>query len=188
MREKFLNARHWQIFLITFAIPFFLQMAVVPVLLVTEIPWIMLFVMPVVVILYLGSFMGWLWSMAIGLQKKMPSGVTMKVKRFQYFFFFPIIYLPLLVVSIIYFSGTLAMSGGEPELGSIWLFLSIIVPLHFFAMFCMFYCLYFVSKTIRTVELQREVTFSDYAGEFFLLWFYPIGVWFVQPKVNALAG
>ena len=25
-------------------------------------------------------------------------------------------------------------------------------------------------------------------GEFFLLWFYFIGIWIVQPKVNRLAG
>lgn len=25
-----------------------------------------------------------------------------------------------------------------------------------------------------------------FAGEFFLLWFHPIGIWFIQPKVNAI--
>ena len=186
MREKFLNAKHWQIFLITFAIPFFLQIIMVPVLLLTEIPSIMLFVMPVVVLLYLGSFMGWVWSMAIGFHDQIPLNVILSVKRFKYFFFFPVIYLPLLVVAIIYFAGYLAGSGAAPTFFSIGLLFTVITPLHLFSMFCMFYCLYFVSKTIKTVELQREVTFSDYAGEFFLLWFYPVGVWFIQPKVNEL--
>ena len=54
-------------------------------------------------------------------------------------------------------------------------------------MFCMFYMLYFTSKTIKTVELQREVTFGEFIGEFFALWFYIIGIWFIQPKVNKLA-
>ena len=62
----------------------------------------------------------------------------------------------------------------------------VIFPLHMFAMFAIFYCLYFVAKTYKTVELQRTVTFSDYAGEFFLFWFFPIGIWVIQPKINAM--
>jgi len=53
-------------------------------------------------------------------------------------------------------------------------------------MFCIFYCLYFVAKALKSVELQREVTFNDYAGEFFLFWFSPIGVWVLQPRINKL--
>ncbi len=64
--------------------------------------------------------------------------------------------------------------------------LAIIMPLHFLAMFCMFYNLYFAAKTIKLAELQRQVNFGDYAGEFFLMWFFPIGVWWLQPKVNRL--
>ena len=44
--------------------------------------------------------------------------------------------------------------------------------------------LYKAAKTIKTVELQKKVTFSDFAGEFFLLWFSPIGIWILQPKIN----
>jgi hypothetical protein len=64
--------------------------------------------------------------------------------------------------------------------------MAIIIPLHLFSMFCIFYCLYFVSKTFKTAELQRQTTFSDFAGEFFLLWFYPVGIWIVQPKINKM--
>jgi len=50
----------------------------------------------------------------------------------------------------------------------------VIVPLHFFAMFCLFYDLYFVSKSLVTAETRRPVTFYDYAGPFFLIWFFPM--------------
>lgn len=59
--------------------------------------------------------------------------------------------------------------------------------MHLFSMFCLFYCLYFVAKTIKTAELQKETSFGDFAGEFFLIWFYPIGIWFIQPKINRIA-
>lgn len=60
------------------------------------------------------------------------------------------------------------------------------VPLHLFSMFCIFYCLYFNAKALKTVEWQNTVTFSDFAGEFFLIWFFPIGVWIIQPRINKL--
>jgi len=53
-------------------------------------------------------------------------------------------------------------------------------------MFCLFYCLYFVAKTLKTVELQREVSFNDFIAEFFLTWFFPIGVWILQPRINKM--
>ena len=62
---------------------------------------------------------------------------------------------------------------------------AIIIPLHLFSMFCIFYL---IAKTIKTAELQRKVGFGDFAGEFFLLWFYFIGIWINQPKVNKLYG
>ncbi|WP_101311729.1 hypothetical protein [Labilibaculum manganireducens] len=85
----------------------------------------------------------------------------------------------------IMFSGAF---GGEqePSGGLIGGLVGIIVPLHLFSMFCIFYCLYFVAKTFKTVELQREVSFFDFAGEFFMIWFFPIGIWIVQPKVNKM--
>jgi hypothetical protein len=76
---------------------------------------------------------------------------------------------------------------GGPDFDQLVWLPAIILPLHLFAMFCIFYCLYFVAKTIKTAELQREVSFSDFVGEFFMLWFYPIGIWILQPKINQIA-
>jgi len=53
-------------------------------------------------------------------------------------------------------------------------------------MFCIFYSLYFIAKELKSVELQKPVTFSDFAGEFFLLWFFPIGIWIIQPRINKI--
>jgi len=63
---------------------------------------------------------------------------------------------------------------------------AVIFLLHFFAMFCLFYDIYFVSQNLAMVETGKEVTFYDYAGRFFLMWFFPIGVWYIQPRVNRL--
>jgi len=41
-------------------------------------------------------------------------------------------------------------------------------------------------KTLNSAEMQKEAHFSDYIGDFFLLWVFPIGVWFIQPRINSL--
>jgi uncharacterized RDD family membrane protein YckC len=53
-------------------------------------------------------------------------------------------------------------------------------------MFCMLYLLYFVSKNLVLAETRKPASFPDYAGPFFLIWFFPIGIWFTQPRINRL--
>ncbi len=145
---------------------------------------------PVLMIILAGTFFGWFWSIAIGLQSKVPANVKMKTGKFKVFFFIPLTYL-LLISTVIWtaVSGLSGMveSGNQLDIGQIGSLMAIVVPLHLFSMFCIFYSLYFVAKTFKTVELQRETTFSDFAGEFFMIWFYPIGIWIIQPKVNRMA-
>jgi hypothetical protein len=50
----------------------------------------------------------------------------------------------------------------------------------------MLYSLYFVAKTIKTAELQKECTFKDFTEEFILILFYPIGLWIIQPRINKI--
>lgn len=44
----------------------------------------------------------------------------------------------------------------------------------------------FFAKTISTVDTKRAVTFYDYAGNFFMLLFFPFGVWWLVPKIRSL--
>jgi hypothetical protein len=186
MIEKFLKAKHWQIFMVTFGLPFLIQIIMMPMTMMENDPMMIMKVFPIIMILFVGGFMGWFWSIGVGLQSKVPSGVTMKIKKFKSFLIIPLIYMLLISISMgSMFSGVIA-GGEEPSGGLIGGIVGIIVPLHLFSMFCIFYCLYFVAKTFKTVELQREVSFSDFAGEFFMIWFFPIGIWIVQPKINKM--
>lgn len=80
----------------------------------------------------------------------------------------------------LFFNWFLATLTGEP--GE----LSWIVPLHFLATVALFYVLAATAKRFKIAVHQRPINFSSYIGTFFLLWFFPIGIWFLQPKVNAL--
>lgn len=66
--------------------------------------------------------------------------------------------------------------------------LPLVVAMHLLAMVAIFYVLGFTARNLILAERQSPVSFFDYSGPFFLLWFFPIGVWFVQPRVNRLVG
>jgi hypothetical protein len=198
LTERFLKAKHWQLFLLIFGIPMIFQFFMMGTM-ITHIAGNAnpdpLFIFnyfkffPIVMIIFTSVFFGWFWSIAIGLQSKIPANIKMKTGKFKIFFFIPITYLLLFSVFIgIAMNGLPGMiaDGNQPNFGLVISFIAVIFPLHFFSMFCIFYSLYFVAKTFKTVELQRETTFSDFAGEFFMIWFYPIGIWIIQPKVNKM--
>ncbi|MFB6341172.1 hypothetical protein ACE1ET_05600 [Saccharicrinis sp. FJH62] len=193
MTERFLKAKHWQIFLLTFGIPFVMQI-VMMITMMSEIisnpqappaDFIehMRFI-PIIMFVFAAIFYAWIWSVATGLQNKLPEGVTMKVNRFKVFFFIPMVYLLLLILAISIFFGDLTAMETEPDPVKILTLVLSLLPFHFFAIFCILYIQYFAAKTIKTIEYQREVSFGDFIGEFFLIWFYPIGIWFLQPKIN----
>jgi len=191
--EIFLRAKHWQLFIFTFGIPLVLQIFLMANIFSsllhnpTHNPMVVFSyfkIIPVILIFSMGTLFGWFWAVATGLQKMIPAGVTMKISLFKVFFFMPLIYILLIVIGAMFLMN---LNLGDIKDPTVFLLVfAIIFPLHFFSMFCIFYCLYFVAKTIKLVELQRDVIFSDYMGEFFLTWFFVIGVWIIQPRINKM--
>lgn len=198
LTREFLKAKHWQLFLLLVGLPmvaqFFLLTSFVASMTSggfpdTSIVSPTFFAFPLLAALALGVMFGWLWSVAIGLQPKIPSHISMKVPKFKVHFFIPLVYTFTLLVGMTIFMRlpfTPEESDSQFNSGFDSLFMLIIIP-HLLSMYCLFYCLYFTAKTMMTAELQRETSFSDFAGEFFLFWFHPIGVWVIQPRINKMA-
>ena len=192
MIERFLKAKHWQLFILISGIPFALQsifmFSIFSHLETNTNPNLdkvfdnMKFA-PMIMLVFIAIIFGWLWSVAIGLQKKVPDNITMKVKKFKIFFFIPIVYILCLMFFMTFVMNGL-IDGGEPNAGLIRGIVFVIVPIHLFSIFGIFYTFYFAAKTIKTVELQREVKFSDFGSELVMIWVFPVGIWLIQPKIN----
>lgn len=187
MTKLFLKAKHWQIFLLTFGIPFIIQI-IFMVTMVTkmisnhnadpfDIVGSMMKYYPILVFLLVFFYYGWYYAVATGLQRLIPDKLKLKTATFRFLFFFMIIYLICFITLIMFLFGK---KDFNPML------FIMIVPFHLFVMFCVFYCIYFVACSIKTAELKRKVTFSDYALEYFLIMFFPIGIWIIQPQINKL--
>ena len=174
----FLRAKHWQIFLLLVGVGFVGDIvAIASSMSVTaqspegfgKIGLPLGFVMA----LFMFCFLGWFWSMGSFLSSIVQPSLRLKMGFFRFALVYPGLYI--FVFMALFLSTTT-----NPAL------LAIIFPLHFLAMFCMFYDLYFVSKSLVLAETNKPASFYDYAGPFFLIWFFPIGVWFTQPRINRL--
>ena len=196
MIDKFLKAKHWQLFLLTFGIPMIFQFIMMDSMisnigteskseLIMTSDYMNFF--PIIVIIYMGVLFGWFWSISIGLQTKIPRNIKMKTKKFKIFFFIPLVYIFFISLFIGGVFSGIKLNGTEPSVGYVIGMIGIILPLHLLSMFGIFYSIYFVAKTLKTVELQKEVNFGDFASDFFILWFYFIGIWIIQPKINKIA-
>ena len=107
--ERFLRAKHWQLFLLTFGIPMIFQFIMMGTMAASlalgtdpnPSTFFNLFaVFPILMAIFVGTFFGWFWSIAIGLQDKIPMNIKMKTGKFKVFFFIPIIYILLFSISI----------------------------------------------------------------------------------------
>jgi len=113
----------------------------------------------------------WIWATGSFLSSLQQASLSTNLKIFRLSLVFPLPYICLFF---------LVFQSSHPE----WFI--VIFPLHLAAMSCIIYLMYFVSKNLSQVEIGRSATFSDCAGYFFLIWFYPIGIWIIQPKINRL--
>ncbi len=207
MIQLILKTKHWQLFILTFVIPMIAQftfMAVFMYKLINSIPDLKseitnganqlhpfkmmgnMTYLPIIIILLSSIYYAWIWAIAIGLKNKLQEHLQMKTIKFKIFFFFPLI--SVLIISYFFFHVFSSFDTKTLESNPFYmmkLFL-IVLPLQLFNVFCVVYINYFAAKTLKSIELGRRAIFSEYIGEFFLIWFYPIGVWILQPRINRI--
>ncbi len=179
--NQFLALKNWQLFWLLVGIPFLVQLGAFVASLSGNGSVVPFYFLSIIMVLMIGLFFGWFYTLGTNLHKKLPRTVTMNLNMFKIFLFIPVIYI---LFSFVFMSGldSNISSNGQPDFG----IFAWIVTLHLFSMFCIFYCLYFNAKALKAVELQRPVSFSNFAGELFLFWFFPIGIWIIQLRINKL--
>lgn len=170
-----LRLKHWQLFLITWGIPFAMN------LYTSSNPQLMVKLFPVMMLLFTLGIFGWIWAISTELHKKLPAAVNLNINFFKLIFSVPIVYM--LVLTFWMFYRFYFRFNEYPNLGPV---IFIIVFVHLVSMVCILIGLRFAAQTFRSVELGRLARFNEYATEFFFLWFSPIGYWILQPRLNKL--
>jgi len=159
----FLTAKHWHIFVLLFAIP---QVACFAAMVSMQ----NMFFIGATVAFGL-CLLTWYWWLGSFLSEELKTQFQIKTGLFYFAVLVPVVYIPI-------FFWFVLRSGNDAAM--------VIVPLHLLAMACVLYVLYFVSRNLVMVETGKPASFSDYVGALMLFWFFPVGVWFIQPRVNRL--
>ncbi len=184
--NRLLKAKHWQIFTMLIGIPFLIQIITVITTLSSKEHGVTLFIIPILTFLYMGIFMGWFWSIGTGLHDKLPEKGSVNLKKFKIIFAIPIVYFSIITIYMLIVAGGLIKSNHAPQF-AMFDVIDTLLPVHILSVFSILYVMWINAKTIKSIEFQKTVKFSDFAGEFFLLWFFPIGIWIFQPRINKLA-
>lgn len=105
------------------------------------------------------GYIAWAWTVGIALSKSIPADFRIKTVFFN--------------------------------AGASYFILCALILIDPFSMIIMgtpayLYMQYFVSRNLEQAERQKPVGFVDYAGSFFLLYTFPIGLWIIQPRINRL--
>lgn len=192
--NPFLKAKHWQIFVLLFGLPILIQAFWMANLFFTfQDPStnkdvffdVMIGMLPLMlgIVLLLAAFQaGWYFSVAFGLRKYTPQVARLRILPFVVSFVIPILYF-IVIGQFLYqlYKTNYALprwfDGGAAGL---------LFFMHFMAMACMLYALYYTAKAYKTALLRRRVKRGEVLSEFFMIWFLFIGIWFIQPQINEI--
>lgn len=167
----YLKAKHWQLFIVLVGSIFLAQSLMFASIISGITPSAITIILPT--FLFGILFFGWLWAVATACSKTLSPELSSSPKPMQAGLVYALSYL---ILSGVFFLGP----GKQPS--------GYFIIMHLLAMAAIFYALGFTAKNLAKFELGQNVSFFSYSGPFFLFWFFPIGIWFIQPKVNKLLG
>lgn len=158
-----LKAKSWHIFLLIMVGYFLMNFKIEGNLILT-------------LVIYLSGFcLSFIWPLAVGheLQAYLPPRVSANYNFFVInFFIWFVAYIAIVILSDgegMTFNGLAAIPG-------------------FYVVFALLYTLAFPAKMLKSIEKEGEVTFGEYFGDFLMVVLLPIGIWFLQPRINKVMG
>jgi hypothetical protein len=176
----FLKLKHWQMFGLMVVIPFCLQL-----LMLTNMenigPNFLKIGISILLIYGLLLFTIWLYTLGIHLYSINHIPNLLKIRSFKILMFLIPIYLILFVIFSIIVTSI--------DIGINHLLIDnmvFILPAHFTISLFLIYCIHFVFASLNMVEKKRDVTGKEIFLDFLLLVIFPIGIWFIQPRINKI--
>lgn len=175
LSDFFLKAKHWHLFILLFVVPTIAEIVASGYIPTTIRSWKDLGYGG---LLYLGLMLldtlclfTWLWAMGSFLVSLQNPVHRLNQRFFRVALVYPFVYIP-------FFFWFLLRSEAIPA--------QVVFSLHLFATLCFFYVFYFVAKSLVTVNKRKEVFIGDYIKSWILICLFPVGVWFIQPRINQL--
>lgn len=123
---------------------------------------------------YIGSIFFLLWPLLLGheLYQFVPKSITLK---YNLFIINGFLWILAYTVLLFVFNGYYESNNG------------LIVLAGFYLLYALFQFAFFPVKTLKTIEIGKIASISEYFMDFMLFVFSPIGIWFLQPRINKIA-
>ena len=169
--KKILLLKHWQLFLLFYFIPAILQILLLGEIMDSEKPKNLIALASEAGTLV---YLFWIYSMAVYLFRIKQE--KLNIKKFKISFFF-------LTVYFIFFIALISFVKIGDLFESAWAIGFVI--LHLAGIYCYLYCAYFNAKLLNSTG-QNKVRMNEILGDIFLILFFPLGVWFIQPRLNKI--
>ncbi len=184
--KRFLLAKSWQLFIAVFVLPIMILFSglLVPVYVFNGAYFFIAIPLAIVlsqVVVYL-----WMWSVGEKLYKQLNMSSQFSNKTFQFFVAVP--FVIILLGLFFWLWGATILGLGQFSMANILTgMLVFVIPLEILFMVSKFYCFYFVAKVIKSAETSEVAQFDAFTMDFIYLILFPLGLWFIQPRVIKLA-
>jgi len=185
----FLTLKHWQMFGLLVVIPLCIQALIIicfqklfisniknidPIFII-KLGYSLLYIYGILL------FFSWFYSLGTNLYSINLIPSSLKIKSFKILMHFIPIYFILFI--LLFLTITLFDFRVNNFLLDKMIF---IAPIHFIAGISLIYCSHFVFKALNMVEKNRDVSGKEIFFDFLLLVIFPIGIWFIQPRINKI--
>jgi hypothetical protein len=176
VRHFFLRANHWQMCLLFVVVsiiaPFVGQIAIISATPVSAgIAREQVLGTGLLAVGSEGVFLLWLWIIGSFLCSVVPPELRPRQAFYRVAIIFPLVFT-LVVLAVIVNNNSwpiaLTLSAG------------------IFAFSCVLYDFSFVARTLYLAETGEPPVMGDTSVTILQLWFFPVGAWFIQPRVNRL--
>lgn len=151
--------KHWQVFLL-FTLLY----------LVSKYPFGNQLVTGILFLVVLVGYIGWYALLGNTLYKYLPRGTTYNLGWFLFDTFLLIIGFGAILILL---DGNLQINGLAAIPG-------------FYVFFAIGHLFWLPAVALVASEIKKQPEFSQYAGTMLQLFFWPIGIWFIQPRLNRL--
>ncbi len=119
----------------------------------------------------------WTWNIGFTLNRHLPEDLQKSSTFFKFSMIFSFAY------SFTFVCGFL-MSAAHPMSTA---FFVGVVPFHAVVTALSAYNMFFAARSLKMYELKREVQTEEFLFNLFMILLFPIGIFFLQPKINQFA-
>lgn len=155
--------------------------------LITNYNYFFLYSIPCLYGFFFISLLGWFYSIVSNILENFPSVMHNKLNYIKYLLIIPCLDILLFFCILFYYFYILKQEVYFKDfVGGIIILFLMYTPIYILSLIFFTYIIIVIAKSVKTIELEREVKFKEYIKDVFLFIIFPIGLWFLQPRLNLI--